>query len=91
MNIRIHVERLILNGLPVEARESALVQAAVEAELTRLLFERGIPGALQTGVNNDRIFAPTLRLNSSPYAKEIGTQIGAGIYNAFGGPSHENS
>ncbi len=89
MNINLHIERLILDGLPVEARDSALVQAAVEAELGRLLSERGIPSDLQTDVNQARIPAPTLRLNSSFHAKEIGTQIGAGIYSAFEGLNHE--
>jgi hypothetical protein len=89
VNINVHIERLILDGLPVEACDSALVRAAVEAKLVRLLSERGIPSDLQTGVNKARILAPPLRLNSSTHAKEVGTQIGAGIYSAFAGLKHE--
>ncbi len=89
MNINLHIERLILDGLPVEARDSALVRAAVESELSRLLSERGIPSDLQTEANQARILAPTLRLNSPSHAKEIGTQIGAGIYSAFAGLNHK--
>lgn len=87
--MNIPIERLILDGLPVEAGESVLVQAAVEAELVRLFSERGIPRDLQTGVNNARILAPTLRLNSLPHATETGAQIGAGIYSAFAGLNRE--
>ncbi len=83
MNINLHIERLILDGVSVGARESTLVRTAVEAELGRLLSERGIPRDLQSEGNQARILAPTLRLNSSSHAKEIGTQIGAGIYSAF--------
>ena len=41
MNINLHIERLILDGLPIEPRQRAQVQAAVEAELARLLRPAG--------------------------------------------------
>ena len=37
MNINLHIERLILDGLPITRQQGPHVQAAVEAELTRLL------------------------------------------------------
>ena len=42
MNIRLHIERLILDGLPVNSVQSPQVKAAVEAELTRLLTADGL-------------------------------------------------
>ena len=89
MNITLHIERLVLDGLRMEARDSAQVQATVEAELVRLLSESGIPAGLQAGFNQARIPAPVLRLNSSPNAREIGAQISEGIYGAFAGLSHK--
>lgn len=51
MNVRLHIERLILDGLPVDAAQGPVVQAAVEAELARLLAEGGIaPTLLQGGM-----------------------------------------
>lgn len=47
MNINLHIEKLVLDGLPVGTHEGPLVQAAVEAELARLIeqgpFEQPIP------------------------------------------------
>ena len=41
MNIQLHIERLVLDGLPLTRREGALVQAAVETELARLNLTGG--------------------------------------------------
>ena len=89
MNIKVHIERLVLDGLRMEARDSAQVQATVEAELVRLLSESGIPAGLQAGFNQARIHAPVAQLNSSPHAREIGAQISKGIYGAFAGLSQK--
>lgn len=42
MRINVRIERLILDGLPVERRDGAVVQAALEARLTQL-FNSGEP------------------------------------------------
>jgi hypothetical protein len=85
MNVSIHIERLIIDGLPVTACDNALVQAGVEAELSRLLSESGIPGELSMGGNWATVRAPTLRFSSVAHAGVTGADIGAGIYSAFGG------
>ena len=44
MNINVHIERLILDGLPVKGSDGSIIQAAVETELSRLLGEQGLAG-----------------------------------------------
>lgn len=44
MNINLHIERLVLDGLPVQAQQGPAIQAALEGELLRLLKERGLDG-----------------------------------------------
>jgi hypothetical protein len=39
MSINLHIDKLVLDGLPVGSHESSVVQAAVEAELARLVWE----------------------------------------------------
>ena len=41
MNIEVHIERLVLDGLPLTASQGRAVQAALEGELARLLRTRG--------------------------------------------------
>jgi len=49
MNINLHVERLVLDGLPVTRSQGPLLQAAVEAELASLLAKDGLPPYLAVG------------------------------------------
>ena len=49
MNIHVHIERLVLDGLPVAPGRGDLVREAVEAELTRLLAEGGLVPGLTSG------------------------------------------
>jgi hypothetical protein len=88
MSISIHIERLILDGLPLQPRDGELLQAAVEAELSRLFIEGGIPSDLKNGGDQARIIAPALRLTPSPDAKATGAQIGGGIYSALAGANN---
>lgn len=40
MKINLHIERLVLDGLSVDARHGPTIQTAVERELARLLANR---------------------------------------------------
>lgn len=62
MTIRIHIDRLILEGLPIGHHEGPLVQAAVEAELA------GLMGSAQlslTGGAISQLGAPSIVLGGS--------------------------
>lgn len=80
MNIHFHIERLILDGLPLEATRGPALQAAVEAELTRQLAASGLAlglqrsGALASASGGDLHLLPT----TAP--DELGTRIGQAIY-----------
>ncbi len=60
MSIALHIERLVLDGLPAHAGQRAQILAALEAELSRLLAERGLPGVAAGAV--PRVDAAPVRL-----------------------------
>ena len=80
MNVRLHIERLVLDGLPLAPGQAPLVQAAVETELARLLATGGVaPGLSGLGA------VPALRadgLQIAPGAAPagIGRQIARAVY-----------
>ncbi len=80
MNINLHIERLILEGLPVERRQHALVQSAVESELARLLTEGGLAGQLAAGGAMPSLEAQNLRLAPEGDATRLGQQIAQAVY-----------
>ena len=84
MNINLHIERLVLDGLPVEANDSAMLRAAIEAELTRLLTENGLSSRLQTGGALPRLQANANQLGGAGRPPQLGQQIAQTVYDSIG-------
>lgn len=77
MNINVHIERLILEGLPVTRGQGDLVQAAVEAELTSLLAERGL--LFSSAVALPQLSAANVQLTHDSKPASLGSQIAQAI------------
>lgn len=87
MNIELHIERLILDGLEVEPRNRAQLQAAVEAELTRLLTTRGLKAELLSGAPVRSIDAGEMRVNRGTPAAQLGNHIAQSVHSGIGSDS----
>ncbi len=85
MKIKLHIERLILDGLPVASNQGPLVQAAVEAELARLLGVNGLSHELRSGGAVPEVAAGPLRLASESTPSKLGQQIARAVYRGIGG------
>jgi hypothetical protein len=84
MNVTVHIERLVLEGLPLSRRQAPLVQAAVEAELARLLAAEGLAPGLATGGTVPRLTAPALQVGADTGPTHLGTQIAQAVYGGIG-------
>ena len=82
MNINVHVDRLILDGLPLKGSDGSVVQAAVERELARLLGEQGLTGVSTGAV--PRIAVGPIELAREGGPAHLGRQIGRAIHSGFG-------
>jgi hypothetical protein len=80
MNIKLHIERLIVEGLPLEWRERQALHGAVEQQLIHLLTARGIPEGLQSASNVAALVAPVLNGGGDTAPQSLGTQIGNSLY-----------
>jgi hypothetical protein len=49
MRVRVRVERVVLEGMPLDAPGVVRFRAALEGELRRLLVARGVPAAWRSG------------------------------------------
>lgn len=81
--VSLHIERLVLEGLPVGAHEGPLVQAAIEAELARLFGEGNFARQAQRNSEVPQVRAEPIRLGGGG-AETLGTQIGQAIYGGIG-------
>ncbi len=90
MNINLHIERLVLEGLPIAQGAGPLVQQAVEAELSRLLADGVSPRLLGGGaLPHSPAGAIQLTKNISPAA--IGRQIARSVYGGIANESRGNT
>ena len=83
MNINLHIERLIVDGFPLDQRQRPHLQAAVEAQLAHLLRAEGLHPELRAGGALPSVRADGIHVaNSSP--KHLGQQIGRAVYAGIG-------
>jgi hypothetical protein len=83
MNIAVHIERLILDGLPVKSYDAPAVRAAVERELARLLSGQGVGSSLQVGGVRDNLRAGSIQLAHDSGAALLGHEIGRALHAAI--------
>jgi hypothetical protein len=84
MNIELHIERLILDGLPVSPRDRTQLQAAVEGELTRLLATGGLRSELLSGGAMRSLGAGEFQVTNNMSAMNLGNQIAHAVHSGVG-------
>lgn len=82
-DIHLHIDRLVLDGLPVSAADGPAVHAAITAELARLLGESGLGAGFRQGGALAYVRGPELRLPPAPGPEPLGRQIGAAIHRSL--------
>lgn len=83
MNINLHIERLVLDGINISPGQRDLLQASVITELTQLLNNAGLAGNLVEGVSLPRLSASSIQLTGkSP--TQLGQQIAQSVYGGIG-------
>jgi hypothetical protein len=83
MNINVHIERLILDGVPESHAQGPIIGAAMETELTRLLATGGLEASLQSGGAWPNLPVSIVQLTASKPA-QLGQQIAQAIYGGIG-------
>jgi hypothetical protein len=80
MNLNIHIERLVLDGLSVSYHQEPLLQAAVETELARLFTANGPDEGLQTSGTMSQITTGAIQLTDESDPTSLGQQIAQAVY-----------
>jgi hypothetical protein len=85
MKIYVHIERLVLEGLPYERRDATRMRAALEAELAGLVARTPTVGLLAQGGAVDRIQAVPVALGPLSAAESVGREIAGSVYEGLRG------
>lgn len=84
MNIELHIERLILDGLAIEPGQHADIQTAVEDELTRLLVANGVRADLRSGGAIPSLRGAAINVTNEIKAIHLGSQIAQSVHGGIG-------
>ena len=84
MNVELHIERLVLEGLQLEPRHRSLLQAALEAELTRLLMTSGLRADLLSGGAMRSLGAGEIQVTNQISPLHLGNQIAQAVHGGVG-------
>jgi hypothetical protein len=84
MKLNIHIERLILDGLPLEKRHAPQVKATMEKELSRLLAAHGLGQEWRSGGAVPKLRASGIQLWSETQPSQLGRQIAGSAYSIVG-------
>jgi len=83
MNINLHIERLILDGLPIDGGDGGSLRIAMETELTRLLTQTGGTPSWQTGTALPSIRADAVQLTAQNSPSQLGREIAWSVHNGI--------
>jgi hypothetical protein len=83
-DIELRVERVVLDGLPIQSHDRAAVGAAVEAELRRLLAQGGWDASVAS-VALPSLRADGIQWSAADGANQLGAQIARAVFGALTG------
>lgn len=84
MNITLHIDRLILNGVNISHRQRHLLQASVQTELARLLAEGGVSLGLVSGGALPLASVKGIQSANGDDPVQLGRQIVQSLYGGIG-------
>jgi hypothetical protein len=84
VNVKLHIDRLVLDGIAVEPGQRPVLQAAVEAELGRLLAEGGVGESWAAGGAVPALKADGFQMSGERNPAQLGRQIAGAVYGGIG-------
>jgi len=83
MNIVLHIDRIVMDGLPVSRAQLPAVRTALEGELARL-FGTATAQKLGGSRSVERLAAPTFSYGPELRPAQIGRQVARSVHGSFG-------
>ena len=82
MNIHLHIERLVLDGVAVD--QPRILRRALERELTSRLMEGGLLPELRSGGAVPHVRGGAIELSQRSHPARLGSQIAGAVYRGIG-------
>lgn len=85
MSLHLHIERLILDGLPIAQDEASSVQSAVQSELSALFAGQGLLSSSWLSSSASRLVGQSIHLSPNSRPTTLGHQIAASVHSTICG------
>jgi hypothetical protein len=82
MKIHLHIQRLVLDGIPAD--QPRLLRQAFERELTSRLLEGGLSPEFRSGGAVPKVDGGAISLGHDCRPARLGTQIAGAVYRGIG-------
>lgn len=83
MKINLHIDRLVLEGLPVTGAQDTAVQSAIQAELGHLLATHGLGSGKPTAQTSPYARGEAIQLTRDAGPRQVGTQIAKSVHGSL--------
>ncbi len=80
MNIRLHIERVVVEGMGLTSVEAASVLTAMEAELSALLAAGGVNPSFQSDTALASISVGAIGVEAGSGADALGRRVAGALY-----------
>lgn len=80
-NVELHIEELVLRGLPPGSREG--LAEAIQEEIQRLIAEGGVPPGLAEAGGPIHLPRASFEVDPRPRAGSIGSQVGRALHRGW--------
>jgi len=79
VNINLHIEHLLISGLPISREQRPELKAVVEADLTLLLLKDGLVHKVSGGTFY-RLFTDSIEVSHDISLAKLGAQIASSLH-----------
>ncbi|MGH9906427.1 MAG: hypothetical protein ACRD8U_12695 [Pyrinomonadaceae bacterium] len=83
MRINLHIDRLVLDGLPVTGAQGTAVQLAIQTELGNLLATHGLGSERPTAQTLPYASGEAIQLIRDAGPRQVGTQIAKSVHGSL--------
>lgn len=80
MNINLHIERLVLEGISVDSHQRPMLKATIETELRRLLTQHGIASDFKSRAAVNIIRTDSIEVGEKDEPSHLGRQLAQSVY-----------
>lgn len=80
--VSLHIERLVIEGVPLGSRQLVQLREAAQRELTRLIERDGVGSALKGGAL-PKLAGPTIQTGDPVRPAELGRQIARSVHESL--------